>query len=108
MRGPGKGKSNNPAGKPKGVQNKTTKQAKEMLEQILFGQLENVSAAFESLKKEPGKFIDAYSKMFGYVLPKKTDVTTDEKPIQPNLNVIVDNIETAKLLKELINGTKVD
>ena len=87
-RGPGKGISNNPAGKPKGAQNRTTKQAKELLEKILFGQLDNVNEMFEKLKKDPQKYIDAYSKMFGYVMPKKTDVTSDDKPLIPSLPII--------------------
>ncbi len=79
MRGPGKGKTNNPKGRTKGSPNRTTKEAKEFLEFVMFGQLDNINAAFEALKKEPHKYIDAYSKMFGYVMPKKTDITTKEK-----------------------------
>jgi len=100
-KGPGKGNTNNKNGRPKGVPNKTTKEARELLESILFGQLDDIKAAFAKLKAEPAKYIDAYSKMFGYVLPKKTDITTDDKPIQPNLNVTVDNSETAETLKRL-------
>jgi hypothetical protein len=88
-------------GRNKGVPNKTTKEARELLESILFGQLEDIKKAFASLKSEPSKYIDAYSKMFGYVLPKKTDVTSDDKPLQANLNITVDNSETAETLKRL-------
>lgn len=76
-------------GKPKGALNRTTKQAKELLEKILYGQLDNVNAMFELLKKDPQKYIDAYSKMFGYVMPKKTDVTSDDKPLIPSLPEIM-------------------
>jgi hypothetical protein len=69
-------------GRKKESLNLTTKQAKELLEKILFGQLDNANAAFEALKKDPAKFIDAYSKLLGYVLPKKTDVTSDDKPLK--------------------------
>ena len=49
---------------------------------------DNINDAFDRLKADPVKYIDAYSKMFGYVMPKRTDVTSgDEKiPIQlPNI-----------------------
>lgn len=83
MRGPGKGKSNNPNGKPKGAKNRTTKEAKEFLEFVMFGQLENINTALKTLhKKDPARYLDACSKLFTYVLPKKTDVTSDDKPIQ--------------------------
>lgn len=82
MRGPGKGKSNNPKGKPKGALNRTTKEAKEFLEYIMFGQMENINDALEKLyNKDPSRYLDACSKLFTYVLPRKTDVTSDDKPI---------------------------
>ena len=70
-------------GKPKGALNRTTKQAKEILEKVMFGQIENISEALDSLfKKDQARYLDACSKLFTYVLPKKTDVTSDDKPIQ--------------------------
>jgi hypothetical protein len=81
-------------GKPKGALNRTTKQAKELLEKVLFGQLDNVNAAFEALKKDPAKYIDAYSKMFSYVMPKKTDVTSGDEKIPVNLPNIIINAGT--------------
>lgn len=76
-RGPGKGKTNNPNGRTKGSPNKTTKEARELLEQVLLGQVDNIKAALEAIKiKDPAKYLDACSKLFTYVLPKKTDITT--------------------------------
>ena len=70
-------------GKPKGALNRTTKQAKEILEKVMFGQIENISSALDSLyEKDRARYLDACSKLFTYVLPKKTDVTSDDKPIQ--------------------------
>jgi len=89
MRGPGKGKTNNPNGRAKGSQNRTTKEAKEFLEYVMFGQLENMQMALNELKsKDNARYLDACSKLFSYVLPKKTDVTSDDKPIIPSLPVI--------------------
>jgi hypothetical protein len=88
-RGLKKGQTNNKNGRPKGVPNKTTKEARELLETILFGQLDNIKAAFETLKADPQKYIDAYSKMFGYVMPKKTDITTGDEKITIHLPDII-------------------
>jgi len=88
-------------GKPKGALNRTTKEAKLLLEQILLGQVDNIEKAFNDLRKEPGKYLDACSKMFTYVLPKKTDLTSGDEPIKQNLNVIVDTSETAETLRKL-------
>lgn len=77
-------------GKPKGALNRTTKQAKEILEQVMFGQIENISSALDSLfKKDQSRYLDACSKLFTYVLPKKTDVTSDDKPIVPKLPDVI-------------------
>ena len=90
MRGPGNGKTNNPAGKPKGAVNRTTKEAKEFLEYIIFGQLDNMNDALNTLySKDQSRYLDACAKLFTYVLPKKTDVTSDDKPISLLPEIIV-------------------
>jgi len=72
-----KGVASNPKGKKPGTQNRTTKEAKELLEQILFGQIDNIKQALEAVKdKDPAKYLESCSKLFTYVLPKKTDITT--------------------------------
>jgi hypothetical protein len=77
-------------GKPKGALNRTTKEAKEFLEFVMFGQLDNMNDALQRLhKKDPSRYLDACSKLFTYVLPKKTDVTSDDKPIQIKLPDII-------------------
>jgi hypothetical protein len=80
--GPGKGKSNNLKGKPKGTLNRTTKEARELLEQILLGQVDNIKEALEKLKiNDPARYLDSCSKLFTYVLPKKSDITTGGEKI---------------------------
>jgi len=77
-----KGVVTNPRGKKPGTQNKTTKQAKEILEQVLLGQVDNIKAALELVKdKDPARYLDACSKLFTYVLPKKADITTGGEKI---------------------------
>ena len=69
--------------KPKGAVNRTTKEARELLEQVLLGQVDNINDALMSvLKNDPNKYLDSCSKLFAYVLPKKTDITSDGKEIQ--------------------------
>jgi hypothetical protein len=81
-RGPGKGNTNNPNGRPAGTPNKTTKEAKEILEQVLLGQVDNIKEALEKVKaKDPARYLDACSKLFTYVLPKKADITTEGEKI---------------------------
>ena len=82
MKGPGKGNTNNPKGKPPGTLNRTTKEAKELLEQILLGQLDNIKAALETvLANDSARYLDCCSKLFTYILPRKTDVTSDGEKI---------------------------
>lgn len=100
--GPGKGNTNNPNGRPKGIPNRTTKQAKELLEGILFGQIENIADALDRIRKDdPAKYIDACSKMFAFVLPKKTDMTSGDEPLKQNLTVLVDSTATEATLRKL-------
>jgi len=96
--GPGKGNTNNPNGRPAGVPNKTTKAAKELLEQVLLGQVENIEKALELIKdKDPAKYLDACSKLFTYVLPKKTDITSGDKPLPKDIKVTyIDNLDGNK------------
>jgi hypothetical protein len=83
--GPGKGKTNNPNGRPKGSKNRTTKEARELLESILFGQIDNINEALDTIRElDPPKYLDACSKLFTYVLPKKNDITTDGERISIN------------------------
>jgi hypothetical protein len=77
-------------GKPKGAINRTTKEAKEFLEFVMYGQLDNMNTALNDLyKKDPARYLDACSKLFTYVLPKKTDVTSDDKPLTLQLPDII-------------------
>jgi len=70
------------AGRPKNVPNKTTKEARQILENILMGQLDNIEDAFNKLQKDPAKYIDACAKMFGFILPKRTDITSGDEVIK--------------------------
>lgn len=79
-----KGQSGNKKGKPKGAVNKTTKQTTDFLNDILLKRGESIDSALDKLKEEPLKYIDAISKLLPYVLPKKTDITTDGESFHIN------------------------
>jgi hypothetical protein len=87
--GPGKGKTNNPNGRPKGTPNRTTKEAREFLDCMMFGQLDNMNDALNSLyEKDQRSYLDACSKLFTYVLPKKTDITSGDEKLLAQLPII--------------------
>ena len=93
-------------GRPKGVPNRTTQESRELLEQILFGQIDNIEQALAKLKKDSDpRYIDAVTKLFQFVLPKKTDVTTGGEKIKQTLNVTVDTSDTGKTLEKLRDGS---
>ncbi len=82
-------KGDNRSRKPKGAVNRTTKEAKEFLELIMFKQLDNMNEALDKLhKKDPARYLDACSKLFTYVLPKKTDVTSGDEKLFAQLPII--------------------
>jgi hypothetical protein len=83
-----KGQSGNKDGRPKGKPNKITQSLRESLKQIAEGQIEDVEKALEKLKEEnPAAYLDRYEKLLSYTLPKKRDITSDDKPIQPAINI---------------------
>lgn len=78
--------------KPKGALNRTTKEAKELLEFIMYGQLENIQDALNVLyEKDTARYLDACSKLFTYVIPKKTDVTSGDEKIPQLPNIVIKN-----------------
>lgn len=76
--------------KPKGAVSRTTKEAKEMLEQVMYGQLDKMGLALDRIyDRDPRGYIEACSKLFNYVLPRKTDITSDDKPIADAPKIII-------------------
>jgi hypothetical protein len=92
-----KGQTGNPNGRPKGTPNRTTKEAKELLETIMFGQLDNITEALELIKaNDPSKYIESCAKLFTYVLPKKTDVTSGGESLSPTTIIFNRHGNTSK------------
>ena len=71
MRGPGKGKTNNPNGRKPGVPNKATRDIKEAYRQLIELNLDNLTAWLEIIAaKDPEKAIRIISDLSEYVIPK--------------------------------------
>lgn len=69
-----KGKSGNPKGKPKGADNKLTKEARELFIETLEGQVPNIEDAFKKVYNDnPAKFLELFAKYAQYFVPRKTE-----------------------------------
>lgn len=77
-------------GRPKGGENKITKDAKERFMEIMEGEIENVKTSLANVRKEnESQYLNLLSKLLPYFLPKKVDVSSNGKDIngQPVINV---------------------
>ena len=71
MQGPGKGKTNNPNGRKKGVPNKATRDIKEAYRQLIEKNLDNLTKWIEQIAaKDPEKAIRILADLSEYVVPK--------------------------------------
>jgi hypothetical protein len=77
-------------GRKKGIENRTTKEAREILDKILFAEINNITNALtEVRKKSKYSYLELLSKLLTYSMPKKTDITSDSKPIMQLPVVII-------------------
>jgi hypothetical protein len=104
-----KGLSGNPGGRGKGTPNRTTKEAKEILNQILFAEVDNIRDALNKIRrKDSFRYLDTLTKLLPFCLPRKTDLTSDDEPIQPVINITVASQKGADELKAFLDGTPSD
>ena len=76
-------------GRRKGVENRTTKEAREILDKILFAEIDNIADALSEVRgKSKMAYLETLSKLFVYSIPKKTDITSGDEKLLTQLPVI--------------------
>jgi hypothetical protein len=82
-------------GRPKGADNKLSKEAREIFIETLEGQVPNIEDAFAKvLKESPSKYLELFAKYAQYFVPKKT-----ETEVKGELSTNFDFEETIKRLR---------
>lgn len=84
-------------GRQKGTPNKTTAETKEMLQQVISNELNNIDDLLDKL--EPNERINAVIKLLPYIVPKQVEIHQEDKPTQlviisdypEDLNKLLDN-----------------
>ena len=85
-----KGK-NKTGGREKGTSNKATQEIREKLQEAIGGEMKDIKKTLAGIKKEnPAQYLTLLEKFMGYIVPKKKDITSDDKPIQPAINISED------------------
>lgn len=75
-------------GRKPGSTNKTTSEAKQLLQNILFEEFDNIKESLQKVRLEnDGKYLDSLSRLFAYVLPKQTDLSIDGEKINLTVNL---------------------
>jgi hypothetical protein len=93
-------------GRAKGTPNVTTKEAREIINSILFAELDNIAAVLSKLREnDPARYLELFAKLLVYSLPRRTDVTSDDEAIPRTFIVTAMNQDEAtqidNILKEL-------
>jgi len=82
-----KGESGNLKGKPKGIKNKTTEAARNLLLKLLDGQIQYVENEFDLLRESNGKeYLKILATYLPYIIPKQTEtqITVNEPRTEPS------------------------
>ena len=88
-----KGKSGNPKGRAKGIQNRTTRELRDMVVSLVDGEMDHISALLKTL--EPKERLDFFVKLLPYAAPRLNSVLAEVRT--PDIQ----NIDTAALLVKL-------
>jgi hypothetical protein len=78
--------------KPKGAINRTTKEAHELFMFIMNGQVDLIDNALRSIySDDKEKYVNALSRLWQYYMPRRTDITSDDKPISTMPQIVIKN-----------------
>ena len=76
-------------GRAKGTLNRTTTETKELLQNIVSKELDNIVVLLEKL--EPKERIDAIIKLLPYIVPKQQEIAIDNKATVSGITVTIVN-----------------
>ena len=80
-----KGQSGNPKGRPN-VPNKITQEKREKLSKILDIGLKELPGCMKQIQKDkPEVYVKLMLEVASFIVPKKKDITSDDKSIVPNV-----------------------
>ena len=95
-----KGKTNNPKGRPVGIENRTTKEAKEFLQAILYAEFDNIQASLQRAREDNDtKYLDSLVKLLSFIMPKQTDITSGGEKLPNPTNIIVNSQDSKERLE---------
>ena len=98
-----KGQTGNPNGRPAGIPNKSTRVSKEMINDIVSGQMEHIGPTLNEVRvKDPDKYLNLLLKLMEFVVAKKRDVTSDDQPMQQAVNIHVTDPKIGEQLKKML------
>ena len=106
--GVGKGKTNNPNGRPKGVQNKVTKDTREAFKVLVEDNTGKFQGWLDKIAEtNPAKAFELLTNVAEYVLPKlsRTEVTADLK-VDATIDTTKYTDEELKIISEIRNKNK--
>ncbi len=69
-------------GRPKGSENKVTKESRALFTQIMAGEVEHVSGALKEVREDSKKdYLNILAKLFPFFMPKMVDVTSESRKL---------------------------
>ena len=98
-----KGQVTNPKGRTKDTPNKVTRVSKELINDIVSGQMEHIGPTLNEVRvKDPDKYLNLLLKLMEFVVAKKRDVTSDDQPVQQAVNIHVTDPKIGEQLKKML------